>query len=203
MINIVGLLGFEHRAVTHLTGITSNLSDAVATGHGEVIVRSLGVIGSFLAGSMLSGFLIQDGTLKLGRSYGLSLGLEAMLLFAAVPLLERQFHLGVCLAAAACGLQNAMATTYSGASVRTTHLSGMFTDLGIFLGHRCRGLAVDLRRIKLCLVIISGFFCGGVAGGVAFRKMGYGTLYLPATGTGLAAIIYTAQSSWTRGSKKG
>ena len=45
-----------------------------------------------------------------------------------------------------------MVSTYSGAVVRTTHLSGMFTDLGIFLGHFLRGLPVDMRRLRLCFL---------------------------------------------------
>jgi uncharacterized membrane protein YoaK (UPF0700 family) len=194
MINIVGLLGFEHHAVTHLTGLTSNLSDAVASGHGSDALRVLSVVGSFLAGSVLSGFLIQDSTLKLGRRYGVALGLESLLLFGSVGLLQAQSHVGVCFAAAACGLQNAMATTYSGATVRTTHLSGMFTDLGIFLGHGCRGLPVDARRIKLCLLIILGFFCGGVAGALVFHVTGYMTLLIPASATGLGAMVYTIRN---------
>lgn len=191
MINIVGLLGFEHQAVTHLTGLTSQLSDAATGGRGMVAVRIVTVILSFLAGAMVSGFLIQNSTLRLGRRYGVALGVEALLLFLAVPLLESHAHAGVCLSAAACGLQNAMATTYSGASVRTTHLSGMFTDLGIFLGHSCRGLPVDFRRVTLYLLIICGFFCGGAVGAAVFPSAGYKTLLIPASTIGLASVLYT------------
>ena len=84
-----------------------------------------------------------------------------------------------------------MASTYSGSVVRTTHVSGMFTDLGIFIGHTLRGLAVDKRRLRLCLIIISGFLCGGIGGAAVYRTLGYATLYIPAGCTGLAAIGYT------------
>ena len=73
--------------------------------------------------------------LRLGRRYGVALSVESLMLFAAIPLFRHQHLAGPLLAAMACGLQNAMATTYSGAVVRTAHLSGMFTDLGIMLGH--------------------------------------------------------------------
>ena len=96
-----------------------------------------------------------------------------------------------CLAAAACGLQNAMCSAYSGGIVRTTHVSGMFTDLGIFLGHGLRGLPVDRRRMRLCAVVITGFLAGGVAAAVAFRWLGYRTLFLPAAATGLGALVCT------------
>jgi uncharacterized membrane protein YoaK (UPF0700 family) len=150
----------------------------------------LAVIVSFVAGTALSGFIIQDSTLKLGHSYGLALALESALLALAVPLLNHHNHLGDYFASCACGLQNAMATTYSGSVVRTTHVSGMFTDLGIFIGHRLRGLPVNTRRLSLCLIIISGFLCGGIVGAYFFEKFAYATLFIPATGTGVAAVAY-------------
>jgi uncharacterized membrane protein YoaK (UPF0700 family) len=147
-------------------------------------------IGSFLGGAAVSGFLIQDSTLQLGRRYGVALLLESALLCATVPLLNRGNPLGMYLASAACGLQNAMVSTYSGTVVRTTHLSGMFTDLGIFLGHLLRGLRVDMRRLKLCFLIISAFLCGGLAGASAFRAWGYATLFIPGALTALTAVSY-------------
>lgn len=192
MINVTGLLGFEHQAVTHLTGTTSLLSESLSFGDGARALRLLAVIGAFLTGAAVSGFLIQDSTLKLGRRYGVALGLESLLLCASVPLLYRQSHTGVCLASAACGLQNAMATTYSGATVRTTHLSGMFTDLGIFLGHLLRGMPVDWRRLQLCTVIISGFIIGGIVGAAVYRQLSYSALLVPALLTGGIALGYAA-----------
>jgi uncharacterized membrane protein YoaK (UPF0700 family) len=191
IVNVVGLLGFEHQAITHLTGTTSLLGAAVGNGDSRAILHFFAVIMSFVTGTALSGFLIQDSALQLGRRYGVALFLESILLALAVPLLDRHNPLGLYGAACACGLQNAMATTYSGSVVRTTHVSGMFTDLGIFIGHTLRGLAVDRRRLRLCLIIISGFLCGGIVGTLAFHHLGYATLYIPATFTGLAAIGYT------------
>jgi uncharacterized membrane protein YoaK (UPF0700 family) len=90
----------------------------------------------------------------------------------------------------AIGLQNAMATTYSGAIVRTSHVSGMFTDLGITLGHALRGLPVARRRLWLCLVIIASFLAGGVAGALLFGAVQYRALYLPALLTGATGLTY-------------
>ncbi len=194
MINVVGLLGFEHQAVTHLTGTTSMLGAAIASLDRGAVLHLGTVIFAFLTGTILSGIIIQDSTLRLGRHYGVALLMESILLFAAVPLLHRQSHFGVYLASCACGLQNAMVSTYSGAVVRTTHLSGMFTDLGIFLGHLLRGLPVDLRRLKLCLLIISGFLFGGVAGTAVFRYLGYDTLLIPGLLTGITSLGYVIVS---------
>jgi len=190
MVNVVGFLGFEHQAVTHLTGTTSMLAAAIAALDGRAIGHFAAIIGSFLAGTAISGFIVQDSTLQLGRRYGVALLLESLLLGLAVPLLDRHWEFGIYAASCACGLQNAMVSTYSGAVVRTTHLSGMFTDLGIFLGHALRGLPVDTRRLRLCALVISGFLGGGVAGAACFRELSYGTLYIPCALTAGTAVIY-------------
>jgi uncharacterized membrane protein YoaK (UPF0700 family) len=183
-INVIGLLGFTRQAVSHLTGTTSLLAAAVASLDGAGALHFAAVIGSFVLGCIISGFVIKDGALQIGHRYGVVLIVESALLCLAVPLLKRGNVAGVYSAACACGLQNAMISTYSGTVVRTTHLSGMFTDLGIFLGHKLRGLQVEPLRLRLCILIISAFFCGGVAGAGLFHHLSYSALYLPA---GLAA----------------
>src|SRR6478735_1476321 len=188
IINVVGLLGFEHQAVTHLTGTTSMLAAALAAFDVTAALHFAAIIGSFVAGTVLSGFLIQDSTLQLGRRYGIALLLESILLGIAIPLLNRDSFFGIYSAACACGLQNAMVSTYSGAVVRTTHLSGMFTDLGIAIGHALRGLPVDTKRLRLCGLVISGFLCGGIAGAWGFGTLGYSALLLPASLTAIAAV---------------
>ena len=190
IVNVVGLLGFQHQAITHLTGNTSLLAEALATANVAAIFHFAALIGAFVAGAALSGCLIKDSTLQLGRRYGVALSLVSLLLFVSVPLLEREMAAGMYAAACAIGLQNAMVSTYSGAVVRTTHVSGMFTDLGIFLGHALRGLPVDRRRLRLCLLVISGFLCGGVAGTFAFRAHGYSALLFPASLTAVVSIAY-------------
>lgn len=190
MVNVVGLLGFEHQAITHLTGNTSLLAAALARGDLLAIGHFVAILGAFVVGTIASGFLIQDSTLQLGRRYGVALLLESLLLFAAIPLLAARNPYGMYAAACACGLQNAMISAYSGAVVRTTHLSGMFTDLGIALGHALRGMPVDGRRLRLCAVVISGFLCGGIAGAWGFSAIAYAVLLVPASLTALAAIAY-------------
>ena len=194
-INVVGLLGFTHQAISHLTGTTSLLASAVEGLDRPMIFHYGGVLGSFLLGAIVSGFLIQDSTLQLGRRCGVALILESLMLCAAVSLMKRANVAGVYLAACACGLQNAMVSTYSGTVVRTTHLSGMWTDLGIFLGHHLRGLPVDARRLRMCFLIISAFFCGGVAGALAFRHFNYSALYFPAGLTATTGIAYVGISN--------
>jgi uncharacterized membrane protein YoaK (UPF0700 family) len=196
MVNVVGYLGFEHQAVTHLTGTTSLFGAALASGDTRSALHLLGVAAAFMAGAALSGLIIQDSTLRLGRRYGITLTIEAILLALAVPMFQRQQISGALMAAMACGLQNAMATTYSGAVVRTTHLSGMFTDLGIGLGHALRGLPLQKRRLLLCSLIIACFLAGGIAGALLFARISYAALFVPSALTGLVGIGYFIYRQW-------
>lgn len=189
-VNIVGLLSLDRHAITHLTGNTSLLAQAVAGLQLGVALHLAALIAAFVAGCILSGFLIQDGTLKLGRRYGVALFIESAFLFASVPLMQRGSVFGTYAAACACGLQNAMASTFSGAVVRTTHVSGMFTDLGISIGHVLRGMPVDHARLKLCMVVILGFFFGGVVGALAFQAFAFLAVLIPASLTAVAAASY-------------
>lgn len=196
MVNVVGFLGFEHQAVSHLTGTTSQLGMAMAQGDWRSIGHLWGLLIAFSLGAMLSGLIIQDSALQLGRRYGIALALESALLFLAIPLFKHQQIWGAMSAAMACGLQNAMATTFSGAVVRTTHLSGMFTDLGIGLGHLLRGLPLPVRRLTLSGLIISGFLAGGVLGAWLFVRWQYDALLVPAALTGLVGLGYVIYRQW-------
>jgi len=196
MVNVVGYLGFEHQAVSHLTGTTSLLGAALVERDWRAVSHLWSVLIAFCAGATLSGLILQDDTLRLGRRYGATLALEAALLAAAVPLFQGGHIAGALLAAMACGLQNAMVTTYSGALVRTTHLSGMFTDLGIGLGHLIRGRPLPIRRLTLSGLIITGFLAGGIVGAWLFAQIGYHALLVPAALTGVTGVGYTVYRHW-------
>lgn len=191
-VNAVGFLSYAHQAVTHLTGTTTLVSLAVTGQRFDEMRHLLGVIGAFVLGAAFSGFLIQHSTLKLGRRYGAALMVESVLLACAAALMKTHGPAGSYFASAACGLQNAMAGTYSGALVRTTHLTGMFTDLGAALGHLARGIHVEWLRVRLCLVIIVSFTIGGAMGALLFVQLQSDTLYVPAVVTGLAGMWYMA-----------
>lgn len=95
------------------------------------------------------------------------------------------------IAAAACGLQNGAVSLFGGFLFRTTHLTGMATDLGLAIGHRLRGFAVDNNRLIACIVVGVGFLAGGISGGIAYARLGFASLYVPAslaTAAGLAIV---------------
>jgi uncharacterized membrane protein YoaK (UPF0700 family) len=191
LVNAAGYMGFRQQSITNLTGSTTLLGISLGTADaGEALHWAMSLL-AFVVGAMLSGALVQKSTLKLGRPYGVALMLESVLLFAAVPLLDRQWSAGLWLASMACGLQNGMVSTYSGMVFRTTHVSGMFTDLGIYLGHRLRGLEVDTLRVRVCVLVIATFMLGGVAGAVLFGHLREHSLLIPATLTGLCGVLYS------------
>jgi len=189
-INAVGFLGMHHQAISHMSGTVTVLSNELATGRYALGVYAVVVVASFFAGSVLSAMIIRQSALKLGRRYGVALVLESVLLVVASRMLSNGDYMGDCLAAMACGLQNAMATHYSGAVIRTTHVTGIITDLGIALGLKLRGEPVETRRTGLLLVLLAGFFCGGVLGSLGYTRIGFDTLLFPAALTGAAGGLY-------------
>ncbi|UJJ30704.1 YoaK family protein [Halopseudomonas maritima] len=189
VVNAVGLLGFSHQAVSHLTGTSTLLGAGLTRLPAAELLHLLLVLLSFVAGAAFSGLFIGSSALQPGRRYGLALVLEALLLVLAMLALQAASLGGHYLASAACGLQNAMVTTYSGAIIRTTHVTGIFTDLGVMLGARLRGVPVDRRKAKLFLLLISGFILGGTIGALGFDQWQFNTLLLPAVmALGLAAL---------------
>ncbi len=85
----------------------------------------------------------------------------------------------------AMGLQNSLVTTISNAAVRTTHLTGLFTDLGIELSqlffyreHTQRTRLFS--SIRLRLTIIFFFFVGGMTGGVFYSSIQLNVLLIAA-----------------------
>jgi uncharacterized membrane protein YoaK (UPF0700 family) len=174
MVNVVGLLSFKQQALTHLTGSTSLLSVALTSLNGWAVLHFMALLGAFIGGTTLSGLLIGNAPLRLRRRYVTALGVHAVLLVAAVPLLTDGRLAGIYVICGACGLQNGIGSIYSGGLVRTTHLTGLITDLGLALGHALRRVAVDARRVRLCLLIISAFFAGG--------PDRYGCLWAPGPG---------------------
>lgn len=189
-INVVGLLGFEHQSISHVSGSATLMGSEIINTSFTKVLHLLGVLISFLIGAALSGFLLSGSSLKLGRHYGVLLTIEGFLLLAAMLLLKINAFSGHYIASAACGLQNALVTTYSGAIIRTTHLTGIFTDLGIMLGAALRGATFDKRKALLFILIISGFILGSMVGAFLFQYYQFITLVIPALICFILAVSY-------------
>lgn len=192
-INAIGLLCTQKHAVSHMSGTATNLGVEVAVGHGGLARTAALIIIFFFLGSVLSGVIIRQSTLKAGRRYGAALACEAVLLVVATYLLKHDSESGLYVASMACGLQNGMATSYSGAVIRTTHMTGIVTDLGLAIGLTARGLKADWRRMRLYLVLFVGFISGASVGALGFGEFGCDTLLFPA---GLAGVVGVGYTVW-------
>ena len=148
------------------------------------------ILASFMLGAALSGAIINGAVLRLGRRYSVALLMEAALLLLAMYSLSHGSNAGHFLASAACGLQNGMVSTFSGATIRTTHVSGLFTDLGTMLGARLRGHPLDTRKALLFLLLITGFIFGGSVGAYSFQHLQFTALAVPASAAIALAIVY-------------
>ncbi len=189
-VNAIGLLGFEHQAVSHLTGTSTLLGLSLANQDAPRSAHLSLVLLSFLLGAALSGAVVDGAALRLGRGYGVALTLEAALLLLAMLSLQRGSAAGHFLASAACGLQNGMVSTYSGATVRTTHVTGLVTDLGTMLGARLRGRPLDARKARLFSLLVSGFVLGGSVGAWGFSRLQFGSLLIPSAAAFALAVVY-------------
>ncbi|WP_261817962.1 YoaK family protein [Vibrio gallicus] len=177
-INAIGLLGLDHQSVSHVSGTATLFGTQLLTSW-STSLHLAGVMLSFFLGSAISGFVLRSSSLKLKRHYEIPLLLESALLLATICLLYKHSNFGDFSAAAACGLQNAMVTTYSGAVVRTTHLTGIITDLGLMFGNYLRGEAINKRKLMLFSYITFGFISGGTVGAYLFKVGSFNALFLP------------------------
>lgn len=193
-INAIGLLGFEHQSISHLSGTATLVGTSILNSSSENTLHLIGILISFFIGASLSGFMLHGNALKLGKHYDTALVIEAFLIFSALFLLTEGSFYGHFAASAACGLQNALATTYSGAIIRTTHLTGIFTDLGLMLGGAFRGEVFDKRKAILFSLIIMGFILGGTFGAYLFGLFNFNALLVPGLICLILAIAYRMYS---------
>lgn len=197
---------------SHMTGIVSSMADSLALGELTIALAGLAALAAFIAGAMTTAVLVNWGRrTRLRSQFALPLLLEATLLLVfgllgatmsmKVALLLPVTVLLLCFI---MGLQNAVITKISRAVIRTTHVTGMVTDLGIELGKLVylnrfaagkpgarprrddRGselVVADRRKLRLHALLIGMFFVGGLVGALGFKHVGYSMTI------GLAAIL--------------
>jgi len=198
-----GLLAFNAGAInaggflvvgmytSHMTGFASLLADNLVLGHMTLVLGAVGTLLAFTTGAAVTAVLVNWARQNHLRSeYALPLLLEAvlMLLFGLLgATLNRQtpfaVPLTVLVLAFTMGLQNALVSKISSSQIRTTHMTGVITDLGIELGkmfywNRTAGpleSRVRANRIKLRLfgTLLAMFIAGGVVGAAGFKYIGF------------------------------
>jgi uncharacterized membrane protein YoaK (UPF0700 family) len=176
---------------SHMTGIVSTMADHLVLGDAKVVVVALASLLSFVAGAMTTAIVVNWGLRRhLHSAYSLPLLLEAAALLV-FGLLGASLDLWTALLVPAAvlllcfmmGLQNAVISKISHAEIRTTHVTGLVTDLGIELGklvyfNRTQGLApvrASRARMRTQGLLIGLFFVGGIAGAIGFQLAGYVT----------------------------
>lgn len=180
IVNVTGFLAFN-QLTTNVTGhFALFISDVANFEVWKGTIYFLYIF-SFLFGSFLSSFLIEK--FKENRKlnvFVLPTIIECLVLLSISIISNtgeiKYPDLIVCSLLFAMGLQNSFVTKISNAIVRTTHLTGLFTDLGIELSqlffpeshpHREKIKAT----IKLRIYIISFFFLGGIIGGFLYSRL--------------------------------
>jgi uncharacterized membrane protein YoaK (UPF0700 family) len=178
---------------SHMTGVISALADHLVLGNIVLAAASLGAFLAFLLGAMTTAWLVNWGLReKLSCAYGLPLILESLLLlifgiFGAVISwwLNLLVPLTVLLLCFIMGLQNAVITKISKAEIRTTHVTGLVTDLGIELGKLLyinrspyslnEPVRANRPKLRLQILLVSSFFIGALCGALGFKFLGYVT----------------------------
>lgn len=187
---IINITGFESikKLTTNVTGHFAYMIDAVFKLNFLNGFIFFVYIFFFFFGSFVSSFLIEIVARKNSNNvYLLPVIIEIFILFL-IPFLGTTFvsdHTNsiACGLLFAMGLQNSLVTKISNATVRTTHLTGLFTDLGIEISQLFFYKTIEKRTkllasIKLRFTIIGCFFIGGIFGGYFYKKIGLNVLYI-------------------------
>jgi uncharacterized membrane protein YoaK (UPF0700 family) len=180
LVNVAGFLAVQ-RLTTNVTGHFAFLADEVFRLDFREALIFLFYIFSFFAGSFVSNTIVEL-ILKNNERYvyAFPIIIETMILVAAgsarMSIINANPDVVACSLLFAMGMQNSLVTRISNSVVRTTHLTGLFTDLGIELSQLFFYRSKDQRMkllssVKLRLTIIGCFFLGGVVGGILYSDI--------------------------------
>jgi uncharacterized membrane protein YoaK (UPF0700 family) len=173
---------------SHMTGMVSSLADDLVLGRFPLAWTAFAAIVAFLVGAMTTAIAVNWARRHHLRSrFAIPLLVEATLLLAFGLLgdvIARRFTVAVpvavCLLCYLMGLQNAVITKVSNAEIRTTHVTGLVTDIGIELGRLVyvnrRNLGPPVRanreRLKVHLLLFGSFLGGAITGAFGFKLFG-------------------------------
>ena len=176
---------------SHMTGMLSSITDHLALGELRLPLAGLVALLAFVGGAVTTAWMVNWSLRRQLRSaFARPLVVEAGLLLvfglfgAAINLSSGLFiPLTVLLLCFIMGLQNALITKISNAEIRTTHVTGLVTDIGIELGKLLyfngadapTKIVANRRKLRIHLTLVGCFFIGGVVGAVGFKTWGYVT----------------------------
>ncbi|MDB6040993.1 MAG: hypothetical protein JWM99_4834 [Verrucomicrobiales bacterium] len=158
------VLGFFRTPVSHMSGAVSHLGGNVAEHRLSDIWASVTIILGFLTGAALAGVMVGAWKLVPSRRYGIALIVEGFLIALGAYLLLHGRRIGLPALSMACGLQNALTSSYCGLMIRTTHVTGIVTDIGVMLGHWMRHGQIEYWKLRFLSFVFCAFGCGGFLG---------------------------------------
>lgn len=186
-VNIIGVLSID-TLTTNVTGHFAFFSEVLLLGNYTMATVYICFLLFFLLGAFVTGVLTElVSKHNYHLAYIIPVSLEMVILIWAGLFYRPTVDSAILLAAVllfAMGLQNALVTKISRSVVRTTHLTGLFTDLGIELSQLFRPKKEKRSRalrqsISLKLAIIFCFFVGGIVGGYFYMQVGLRAFLLP------------------------
>lgn len=198
IVNVAGFLSVQ-RLTTNVTGHFAYFIDEVFKRNFLNSLIFFAYIIFFLLGSFISNLLVEVISRKSERNiFIFPAAIEGIILLIIAlngeQLINDHPNIIACSLLFAMGLQNSLVTTISNAVVRTTHLTGLFTDLGIELSQLIFYKTHEQQQklsssIKLRLTIILFFFIGGIIGGVFYSTLKLNVLLIAAASI-LAGLIF-------------
>ncbi|MBK8367304.1 MAG: DUF1275 domain-containing protein [Bacteroidetes bacterium] len=190
IVNVAGFLAVQ-RLTTNVTGHFAFFVDEIfKLNFWQGFIYFLYIFFFFL-GSFVSNLIVEIISKKSDRLiYIIPIIIESLILFSIALfgqfLISQNPNILAFSLLFAMGLQNSLVTTISNSTVRTTHLTGLFTDLGIELSQLFFYKQKEQKdklysSIKLRLTIITFFFLGGLLGGICYSTLKLYVLAIAAT----------------------
>lgn len=165
--------GAPKQGVAGFTGAYTNVGMKLADGDWDEFGFNLEMICSFIAGACLSGFINPEmQPYRLGPHYAPTFLIGSAFLWAASLIAEthpesRAYYY---FAAAANGLQNGMTSIYSANLIRTCHMTGTSTDIGLLTGQLLRGYTQNVWKLGVLVSLAVPFTLGGFVSYFAMRE---------------------------------
>nr|WP_067062133.1 YoaK family protein [Mucilaginibacter sp. L294] len=186
--DVVGLLAFL-AFTSNITGDVANLAKNILQQNFASIILFAVWLLMFMIGAFVSNFIVQSLKHKsIYRAHSAPIILEiVILLFVAIyghnfykeTQWEREIVIGALLFA--MGLQNGLVSNISGGLIKSTHLTGLFTDLGSELAdwlHPLTRKSEDVKnKIYVRVTILAFFIFGGLTGGYFFNLYEFKVFY--------------------------
>jgi uncharacterized membrane protein YoaK (UPF0700 family) len=169
-VNAVAFRGFDG-GVTHVTGTSTAVGLNLATRETYPFLRSTAKLLAFMFGAMISGgYLGRSRLFRGGPRYAQLLILVSLALFAAFAAEKaEQNFAGALFLSIGSGVQNALTTLYSGGVMRTTHVTGTVTDMGVEIGMVLfQKDKSGCWKLKIYTALLLCYIFGGFLGAVCF-----------------------------------